>query len=236
MRAAYRQASLSLLKKGNWFGGLPAKLQALLLDNSILRSAKENQVLITEETHPAGMFAVLEGQVAITRQATDSGEFFFHLGGPGFWFGESGLLNKEYAIITATARTSVRTLFLPTSKFGQIIDIEPHYYREFVKLLLTRHAILYRLLGQGNTLPPGDFLRIRLADISDMVHSEGFAGEAVELALSQADIASMIGCSRQTVNALLKNLESEGLVEVGFRKIRILNPGALRGERRKTGL
>lgn len=236
MRADYRQIALSLLCKGKWFGGLPEELQALLLDNSMLRLAEENQVLITEETRPAGMFALLEGQVAITRQIGDTGEFFFHLGGPGFWFGESGLLNQKYAVITATARTKVRTLFLPATSFEQIVDNEPRYYRQFVKLLLFRQAILFRTLGQSNTLPPEEILRIRLADLSDMVHLEGFSEQAVELALSQTDVASMIGSSRQTVNMLLKKLQSEGLIEVSFRRIRILSSEALRGDHRKTGL
>lgn len=236
MRVDYRQNALNLLRKGKWFGELPTDLQNLMIDNSMLRFAEQGQVLITEERRPTGLFALLEGQVAITRQIGDEGDFFFHLGGPGFWFGESGLLNQKYAVITATARTKVKTLFLPASSFEQIVDAEPRYYRSIVKLVLARYAILMRTLGQSNSLPPEEFLRIRLADQSDMTHSEGFSDETVELALSQMDVAAMIGTSRQTVNMLLKKLESEGLIEVAFRKIKILNPKALRGDRRKTGL
>lgn len=236
MRSDYRQYALNLLRKGKWFGDLPGEFQALLMDNSMLRLMEAGQVLIAEETRPTGFFALLEGQVAITRQIADKGEFFFHLGGPGFWFGETGLLNKKVAVITATARTKVRTLFLPISSFEQIVDAEPRYYRLIVKLVLTRQALLMRNIAQGNTLPPEDYLRIRLADISDMIHLEGFSKDTVELALSQTDLAAMIGSSRQTVNMLLKKLEGEGLIEVEFRKIRILDPSGLRGEHRKTGL
>jgi CRP-like cAMP-binding protein len=141
VRRSDRQNALNLLRKGKWFGELPEDLQTILLDNCMLRLAKEGQVLITEEMRPTGMFAVLEGQVAITRQIGDTGEFFYHIGGPGFWFGESGLLNRKYANVTATARTKVRTLFLPTGSFEQIVDAEPRYYRLIVKLLLSRHTI-----------------------------------------------------------------------------------------------
>ena len=93
-----------------------------------------------------------------------------------------------------------------------------------------------RIVGQSNNLPPEEYLRIRLADISDMIHSESSAQETVELALSQSDMANMIGTSRQTINGLLKKLETEGLIKVGFRKFKILNPKILRGSHRKTGL
>ncbi len=236
MRADYRPIALNLLRKGKWFGSLPEDLQSSLLDNSMIRLVEENQVLIAEETRPTGLFALLEGQVAITRQIADRSDFFFHLGGPGFWFGESGLLNKEYTNITATARTKVKTLFLPASSFEKIVGAEPRYYRLFVQLVLSRYAIVMRHLGQSNSFPPEEYLRIRLADLSDMIHAEGFSTETVELALSQTDLAAMVGSSRQTINMFLKKLESKGLIEVGFRKIRILDPCALRGEHRKTGL
>ncbi len=236
MRADDRQNALDLLRKGKWFGELPEDLQFMLLDNCMLRLAEGGQVLVAEDTRPTGMFAMLEGQVAISRQIGDRGEFFYHLGGPGFWFGESGMLNRQYANITATTRTKVRTLFLPASSFEQIVAARPDFYRLIVKLVLSRYAILMRTLGQSNMFPPEEYLRIRLADLSDMIHSEGFAEDTVELALSQTDLAAMIGSSRQTINMLLKKLESKGLIEIAFRKIRILDPSGLRGAHRKTGL
>ena len=236
MRTDSRQNALNLLRKGKWFGGLPEELQSLLLDNSMLRLVEQNQVLIAEDTRPTGMFALLEGQVAITRQIGNKDDFFVHLGGPGFWFGENALLSGELAVINATARTKVKALFLPATSFEQIVDTEPRYYRLFVKLALSRYSILLRTLGLSNALPPEEFLRIRLADLSDLIHSEGFSEDVVELALSQTDLAAMIGASRQTINMLLKKLESEGLIEVSFRKIKILDPSALRGDRRKTGI
>ena len=236
MQTTDRQNTSDLLRKGKWFGELPVDLQSLILDNTMLRLVEKNQVLIVEDKPPTGMFVVLEGQVAITRQIGDQADFFLHLGGPGFWFGENGMLGDDNAVITATARTKIRALFLPASSFKQIIETEPRYYKSFTKLLLARYSVVIRTLGQSNSLSPEDTLRIRLADLSDMTHSDYMSNEVVELALTQTDLASMIGCSRQTVNMLLKKLESQQLIEVNFRKIRILSPSALRGARRKTGL
>ena len=236
MRTTDRQNAMDLLRKGKWFGELPEDLQSLILDNSMLRLVEKNQVLVVEDSPPTGMFVVLEGQVAITRQVGNQADFFFHLGGPGFWFGENGLLGDDNAVITATARTKIRALFLPASSFKQIIETDPCYYKLFTKLLLARYAVVIRTLGQSNTLSPEDVLRIRLADLSDMTLSDQMSDEVVELALTQTDLAAMIGCSRQTINMLLKKLESQDLIKVKFRKIKILDPSGLRGVRRKTGV
>jgi CRP-like cAMP-binding protein len=40
--------------------------------------------------------------------------------------------------------------------------------------------------------------------------------------LSQVELASMVGLSRQRLSTLLGRLAAQGLIEVGFRRIRVL--------------
>ena len=52
-------------------------------------------------------------------------------------------------------------------------------------------------------------------------------------------VVLMGGCGAAVIasyNALLQRIEAEGLIEVKFRKIRILDIERLRGPRRKSGL
>lgn len=50
---------------------------------------------------------------------------------------------------------------------------------------------------------------------------------AVSLAVSQADLARLAGISRQTLNVILGKLEKAGLIEVGFRRVRVLDVARL---------
>jgi len=236
MRTANKQHSDAVLGQGAWFKALPPGLKSLILDNSLLRTFKAGEVISAEDHRQTGLWGLLEGQVAVTRRVASAHEFFFHLGGPGFWFGEAGLISNKVALVTVTARTPVRALFLPAAKFDLIIEKQPLYFRCFVELQATRYALMLRHVAQSGGLAPENYLRIRLADISDLIHSDGAGSAPVELALSQTDVANMIGISRQTVNKLLKTLEREDLIKVSFRKITILNPNSLRSGHRKTGL
>ena len=40
--------------------------------------------------------------------------------------------------------------------------------------------------------------------------------------MTQAELATMVGVSRQTLSALLGRLEARGVIETGFRSIRVL--------------
>lgn len=236
MGNANRQHFIAILGRGAWFKNLPPDLRKQILDNSVLRRFEVDQVISAEDRRQAGLWGVLEGQVAITRRIAADSEFFYHLGGPGFWFGEAGLMNKHVALVTATARTAVRVLFLSVAKFDMIIHKQPFYYRCFAEMQAMRYAMMLRHVAQCGGLSSEEYLRIRLADISDLIHADGAEAEAVNLAVSQTDVAHMIGASRQTVNKLLRRLENEGLIKVSFRNITILDPIRLRGSHRKTGL
>ena len=60
--------------------------------------------------------------------------------------------------------------------------------------------------------------------LSQMKIDELGAHAPVELPYSQAELASLIGVSRQTVNQLLQTLVARGLVEVRFKHVRVLAP------------
>jgi CRP-like cAMP-binding protein len=234
MRPANKQHAEAVLAQGAWFKTLQPDLKSLILDYSLLRTFKAGEVISAEDHRQTGLWGLLEGQVAVTRRVADK-EFLFHLGGPGFWFGEAALLHTKVALVTATARTEVRALFLQAAKFDQIVDNQPRYLRCFAELQAARYALILRHVAQSAGLPVEEYLRVRLADISDLIHADGAEVESVELTLSQTDVAHMIGASRQTANKLLKKLENEGLIKVSFRKITILDPVRLRGNHRKTG-
>ena len=81
--------------------------------------------------------------------------------------------------------------------------------------------------GCRRSLPPEDRLRTRLADLVELRRAERFGIGPVVLRLSQEELARMVGVSRQTLNALLADLRAEGLVDVGFRSLRIPDPERL---------
>ena len=59
------------------------------------------------------------------------------------------------------------------------------------------------------------------AQVADLLTEE--SGTSGEVNLSQATIATLLGASRQSVNEALSELRSEGVVETGYRKVKVLD-------------
>ena len=221
-------AAVALLRKGAWFGSLPPDLQATILQRAVLRSYSRGQVIIQEGEAPKGLFAVLEGAVRGVCQVGDAEEVLIHVGEAGLWFGVYGLLSGALSIGSVIADAATRVLMLPIAEFDRVVEEEPRHYRHFAALALQHYALLYRYVAEGHGLPREDLLCRRLADLAEFRRRDNPIEGPVSLTVSQADLATMIGVARQTVNTLLARLETHGLIEVGFRTIRIVDEAKLR--------
>jgi CRP-like cAMP-binding protein len=215
------------LSAGEWYGGLPAALQALILAGSFVRKYAKGQVVSLEAGAPKGLFAVLDGMVHCVREVGDGEEALIHVCEPGFWFAEYPALTGEPALATFLAHTPAKVLLLPKTQFDRIVADEPRYYAAFARLALDRYADMVRMLTEVHELSPEARVRGRLALMARMRLKDRPQSGAISLSVSQADLARMIGVSRQTLNALLGKVAQAGLIEVGFRRIRVLDVARL---------
>lgn len=213
---------LALLRHGRWFGALAPALQQLIVQRSIVVRFAPGEYLIEEGAPGKGLYAVLDGRVRTTRRLADGRDAPVHVGGRGFWCGSHTLLAGEPAVGSAIADTRVQALFLSADEFERIVDAEPRHYRAFMALLLERYARVFGTVAELHGLPSEERLRRRLDSIAAFWRDDLPTPGPVDLPLSQAELASMVGLSRQRLSTLLRRLEAQGLIEVGFRSIRVL--------------
>lgn len=213
---------LALLRQGSWFGGLPEPLQSLIVARSAIQSAGKGAYFIREGEAARGLFALLEGRVHVTKFASDGREVLQHVGTPGIWFGDYACFTGKASVGSVIAASRARVLFLSRAAFERIVADEPGHYRSFAALSLERCALLYRYLAEVQGLSPEQILQLRLRDLATQWQDDVVAGP-VEVMVSQAELASMIGVSRQTLSGFLARLAARGAIEVGFRSIRVLD-------------
>jgi CRP-like cAMP-binding protein len=217
-----RSQEIARLAASPWFAGLPQELRRRIRENSVVRSFLKGQALIREGEPGKGLHGLLYGRTRHLRSAGDSGEVLLHVGEPGLWFGEYALVTGQPAAGSVVAATAVRTLFLPTAAFERLIADEPRYLRPFACLLGERFAVAYRYIAEEQVLEPAERLLSRLRGIVALQRGKGATADPMDIAVSQAELANMVGLSRQTLNALLGELRARGVVEVQYRRVRLL--------------
>lgn len=217
----FSAADLEVLK-ASWFGGLPQPLQASILARSRPARFAKGEHLIRQGDPATGIYGLLAGRTHHLRQVGESEEILLHVGEPGIWTGEVPLLTGEGAIGHVVAAAPSRALFLPAREFEAIVDEEPRHIGHFARLTARRFAFAYRFLAESHGLTAQDWLLSRLRGILEVQRAGAVADPASDtLAISQSQLANMVGLSRQTLNLLLSRLARRGVVEVGFRSIRV---------------
>jgi len=138
-------------------------------------------------------------------------------------------------IATVVAQTDVVTLELSIAAFDRLVAEHPEHYPHFARLAVERYAVMLRQVSELLALDKEAPLRVRLADLIDLRRLED-PTRADVIEVPQAELAALMGMSRQTLSDLLKRFEKDGAIALSYRAIRVLDAQRLRGARPRTEL
>jgi len=108
------------------------------------------------------------------------------------------------------------------------VDERPRLWRHVAVLLYTRLTLALMVVRDISVAPLKQRITRRLLGQAITSGADVSTGGRVDLRLTQADLGRMLGTSRSRVNGALKHLEDDGLIEVGYRTISLLDMAKLR--------
>lgn len=212
---------------------LSAEARRDLSMSLVYQEKRRGEVIFAEGDPTDGIYLLLSGKVKLTRSRdqadTSPGrESLLHLLGPDQMFGELSALDEGRRSSTATAVTRVRLARLPQTALPELLDRHPSIRAALIAQLvhrLRRTDSVVAGLSLNDVTGRVAATLIRLADMVGETRSDGIF---VPHDLTQAELASMVGATRETVNRILTDLASRGIIETGFRRLTILDLARLR--------
>jgi CRP/FNR family cyclic AMP-dependent transcriptional regulator len=198
-----------------FFGGLDPVALERLAAGMRSRRFRRGEVIFHVGDPGDAMFAIVSGEVKISLPAETGDEAILATLRPGDVFGELALLDGAPRSASAAALTPTEAVVLPRDRFRELIATETGF----------RDALLASIAGELRRLTTHvealHFLDItgRLAARLVRLANEGGAptdkgGIRLRSTLTQADLAAMVGCTRQSVNKLLGQFTDEGLLRL----------------------
>lgn len=187
------------------------------------RKFPRNEVIFHQDDPGNCLFIVLAGSVKIVRRSEDGRELILSLIVPGEYFGELSLLDGEPRSADAIAVEASELLVLPRDSFLQLIETTPG---AAVRLLAALSRYYARRLT--DVVEEAAFLDVsaRLARV--LLHlSDSRKDGRTDVRLTQSELASMVGATRESVNKWLGYFERRNWLKRDHGEVLLLDRDAL---------
>jgi len=216
------------LQNLDWMSELSEEAVGKLRAASVHRDYRAGETIFAPEPEPHSVYLLERGMVRIYRLSREGNETTFGYVAPGEVFGELAAFGDYRRESFAEATRDSRVWKIQASSFRQLLGAQPELAVAITRQIGSRFK---RIESRVEHLVFRD-VRSRVAHILlELAEDVGERdGDAIVLGLefTQAELATLVGSTRQTVNAHLREFEAEGVVGRHGRKLAIVDKDALR--------
>lgn len=215
-----------MLQRSPLFRNLTPPALERIAELAAQRSFRKGEIVFSQGDPGDALYAVITGKIRISAGAADGREIFLNIMEPGDTFGEIALLDGGTRTASATATTPAELVSIRRDHFLGLLEREPRLALELLHLCGERLRWTSGLVEDAALLKASSRLAKRLLSLSQLHGEPTRAG--VTLRISQEDLASFLGVSRQVVNQYLQGWKGRGWVELGRGVVTVRDENAIR--------
>jgi CRP/FNR family transcriptional regulator, cyclic AMP receptor protein len=191
------------------------------------RAYGRNVTLFHQGDEVGPVVVLLRGRVKLTIVSEGGREAIVALRGPGDLLGELAAIDEGARSTTVTTLEPVEVLLVARSAFSALLEERPRIALVILRLVAGRLRYADAQQAQFATHDLVGRLAQRLVELCDRFGTRGEDGIEIDLPMSQEELGSWIGASREGVSKAFQVLRTLGIVETGRRRVRVLDREAL---------
>jgi CRP-like cAMP-binding protein len=207
------------LGRSAWFRSAPAMMQAELIEAGRVVRLVAGQRLFTRGDADDGLYCVLDGLMRIGAASATGKEALLAVIEPVNWFGEIALFDNRPRTHDAYAERDSELFHAPRAALVALLERRPAYWHVFGLLLTQKLRLAFEAIEEAALLPAAQCVARRLLLMAGGYGEPGALRRV--LRVPQEDLAMMLALSRQTINQVLKQFETQGALKLGYAEIEI---------------
>jgi CRP-like cAMP-binding protein len=218
-----------------FFAGLDADALGRVAATLRTRRFRRGEVIFHAGDPGDALFIIVSGEVKIALPSETGDEAIIATLRPGDVFGELALLDGAARSATASALAVTEAVVLPRDRFRELIATEPAVRDALLASLAAELRRLTVHVEELHFLDMTGRVAARLVRLAEEAGPPTADDGTLRLrsSLTQGELASMVGCTRQSVNKLLGQFADEGFVRLDREGIAIIDlPGLVAASRR----
>ena len=208
-----------------WLGLLEAEARERAVATLVVGDAKAGDYVCRVGRPVTYWFGLVDGLLKMSADNAQGGTMTFTGVPPGGWFGEGTAVKREpYRYNIQALRKSV-VAGLPIDTFHWLLDHSIPFNR-FVMNQLNERLGQFIAAREIDRLGSPD---VRVArSLATLFNPVLYPGVGQVLRITQQELAYLVGLSRQRVNEALKVLAAQGLIQIEYGGLRLVDLATLR--------
>jgi CRP-like cAMP-binding protein len=189
----------------------------------------ENETLVRAKGDPLVFcWFVLKGALYYSDVAAEGAEIIYGMAGAGSAVGLAALADGKAAVYDVRTRGSTEVLEIPSAVLADMLDAEPRLWRQICAI--ANHRLNMMTEKYRGTKHASLEARLIWNLLSHARHlgARGSGTTGLRLPINQTDLAKIVGASRPRTNGLLRRLQAEGLIRLGYGSITLVDAARLR--------
>src|SRR5271165_3437465 len=226
MNSPTHQEKRQIFERHFLFGKLSASEIDSLISYARVERYPTGREIFAKGSPGQSLMAVLQGSVKISSLSNDGKEIVFAIYNAGEIFGEIAVLDGEERSADATALTDCELLVVNRRDFLRVLENRADLCMILLRILCRRlrqtseqvEDVMFRHLES----------RVAKALLQLAESTGGLHRTSVELHVSQRELGSIAGGSRESVNKIFQNWHRQGLIDLGKASVLIRDVEALK--------
>jgi CRP/FNR family cyclic AMP-dependent transcriptional regulator len=183
------------------------------------KNYSKNAVVLTEGEVGDSLYMIMSGKVKVFIGDEEGREIILKILGPGAFFGEMSMIDKQPRSASVTTIEASNFLVLAHAAFERCVEQQPRIANVVMQCLAQRVREADRKIGTLALMDVYGRVASTLLELAVYTDGKLMVGEK----LSQQDLANMVGASREMVNRILKDLSERGFISIESKSITIIN-------------
>lgn len=205
------------------FKGLPQGQLEELKDIAVEKKYRKGQTLFAEGSRATGLFVIVSGKIKVYKLSLEGKEQILHIFSSGEFFGEVPMFAGGNYPAHAEALEASRVLFFPRDAFVELLKREPSLALSMLGILSQRLRRFTHLIEDLSLKEVPGRLAAYFLYLSDRTK----ASDTVELDITKAQLASLLGTIPETLSRILSRMNQQQLIHLEGRRITLIDREAL---------
>jgi CRP-like cAMP-binding protein len=201
--------------------------RAWLQERGVRRSFPQGHALFHEKQVSDKVMLLLDGRVKIASSSEDGRERVLAFRGPGEALGELSAIDGRPRSASVIAVDPVDALVVPTATFRTFLEHNPRVMFFLMQRLIGRLREADRKRVEFGATDTIGRVAARLVELSERYGKKTAEGVRIDLPITQEELASWVGSSREGVNKALNTLKGLHWIDIERRSITVLDIEAL---------